>query len=59
MSASRRTVDQRPQVTFGPRNGKILQEVAPGIHEGHDDAGQVLAKRERTGHRHKGDGVDS
>ena len=39
-----RAVDQGPQVPLGPRDSKILQHVAAGVHDGNDDRRQILAK---------------
>ncbi len=59
MRRARGAVDQRPQIAFGARDGKIFQHVAAGIHQRDDGAGEVFAERERRRHRHESDRVDT
>ena len=54
----RGALDQRRQLTPGARRGDVLQRLAAREHQADDDAGKLLAERERPDHRHQRDRVD-
>ena len=55
----RRALEQETQLASGTGVGGRLQRVAAGEHEGDDHGGELLAERERTGHRQQRDRIDA
>jgi len=54
-----RTIDQGSQISLGSSDGKILQNIAAGVHDCDDNPGEVLVERKRARHGDEGDGVDA
>ena len=59
MGDFRRAIDQRSKVAFGAGDGKILEQIAARIHDGNNDAGKILAKRDRARHRNESDRINA
>ena len=55
----RRTLDQRGQLAPGTPVRRLLERVAAREHQRDDGSGEVLAERERSGHRDERDRVDA
>ena len=55
----RRALDQRGQLAARARRGDRLERRAAGEHQPDDDAGELLAERERADHRDQRDRVDA